>query len=232
MTDPVLRQLAGESLYVHEEEKLIYGYTTRNFPPTVLKRLLPGVPILFLKQVHSDRIITPGEWRPGVEADGMLLRGEGAAALIQTADCLPLFFFDDERRCGGVLHVGWRGLQQGIEERLAERLGEELRRFRFYLGPGIEGNCYEVGEDVREKFAKKPYSNAIFTPVRPGKHLLDLKAGLKLSLLALGAAPERIRDSGLCTFCSRGLFPSFRRDGGTGRRIFNFLMLRGGSGAS
>lgn len=227
MTDPVLRSLAGESLYVHEEEKLIYGYTTRNFPPTALRRLFPGLPILFLKQVHSDRIIMPGDWRPGVEADGMLLQGEHAVALIQTADCLPLFFFDDERRSGGVLHVGWRGLQKGIEERLAELLGGDLGRFRFHLGPGIERDCYEVGEDVREQFAKKPYGRVIFTPVRPGKHLLDLKAGLTLSLRALGAAPERIRDCGLCTFCSRGLFPSYRRDGGTGRRVFNFLMLRG-----
>jgi hypothetical protein len=231
LTDPLLRSLAGEGLYVHEEERLIYGYTTRNFPPTLLKRLLPGVPILFLKQVHSDRIVTAGEWRPGIEADGMLLQGAGAAALIQTADCLPLFFCDDERRCGGVLHVGWRGLQQGIEERLAERLGTGLRRFSFLLGPGIEGGCYEVGDEVREQFAKKAYSKDIFTMTRPGKHRLDIKAGLTLSLRTLGAAPERIRDCGLCTFCSRGLFPSYRRDGGTGRRIFNFLMLRGAPAA-
>lgn len=230
MTDPVLRPLAGETLFAHEEDNLIFGYTTRNFPPTVLKRLFPATPILFLRQVHADRIVTPAEWHPGIEADGTILDGGGAVALIQTADCLPLFFFDDARQRGGVLHVGWRGLRQGIEARLAERLGAGLGDFRFHLGPGIERGCYEVGEELPDQFAKKPYGSAIFSPSRPGKYFLDLKAGLKLSLSALGVAAERISDCGLCTYCSRGLFPSYRRDGGTGRRIFNFLMLgRGGA---
>jgi len=41
----------------------------------------------------------------------------------------------------------------------------------------------------------------------------------------------RIHDAGLCTFCSGGRFPSYRRDGKTGRRIFNFLQLKQGSRA-
>ncbi len=57
---------------------------------------------------------------------------------------------------------------------------------------------------------------------------MDLTSGLKLSLAALGVAAERIQDSGLCTFCSAGRFPSYRRDGKTGKRIFNFLLLKSG----
>ncbi len=41
-------------------------------------------------------------------------------------------------------------------------------------------------------------------------------------------AAGRIRDAGLCSYCSNGRFPSYRRDGKTGRRIFNFLLLKEG----
>ncbi len=231
MIEPAERTVAGHSLFIHDENNLSFGYTTRQYPSKTLKLSFPSTPLLFLKQVHSARIVSDGEWRAGIEADGLLLERRDLAAVIQTADCLPLFFFNDERSRGGVLHVGWRGLQQGIEEKLAERLGVAFKDFSFFLGPAIEKSCYEVGEELPELFVKKPYGNDIFSNSRPGKYFLDLKAGLKLSLRALGAADGRVMDCGRCTYCSPGLFPSFRRDGGTGRRIFNFLILKSGANA-
>jgi len=224
VTEPVARQVSGKRFFVHEEENLIYGYTTVDFTSTRLQALFPGQPLLFLKQVHGVRILEEGEWQPASEADGLVVERGGGVAVIQTADCLPLFFFDDARRRGGVLHVGWRGLRRGIEERLAARLGPALATYFFFLGPGIEGGCYEVGEELRQQFSEKAYAKDIFSKSRPGKLLLDLKAGLKASLGALGVPRERIGDCGLCTSCLR-LFPSYRRDGASGRRIFNFLAL-------
>ncbi len=227
LTDPVAGSFAGKRLFIHEENKLQFGYTTADFNSRDLKHLFPARPLLFLKQVHSARIVSDAEWRVGSEADGLLLERPGMVAVIQTADCLPLFFCDDSRRRGGILHVGWRGLQQGIEEKLIARLGKELGDFSFFLGPAIEKSCYEVGEELLGLFAEKSYGERIFSPVRPGKYSLDIRSGLELSLLSAGVAAERISGCGLCTYCSRGLFPSFRRDGGSGRRIFNFLLLKG-----
>ncbi len=226
MIELVERTCAGHVLMIHENERLAFGYTASGFPAAGLKRFFPSRQLMFLKQVHSGLVVKQGEWRPGIEADGLLLDQTGAVAVIQTADCLPLFFFDDEGSHGGVIHIGWRGLQQGIEENLAALLGREIGSFFFYLGPAIERQCYEVGEDLPAVFAKKPYAKDIFSDAGHGKYFLDLKTGLKLSLSALGIAPERIQDSGLCTYCSSGRFPSYRRDGKTGRRIFNFLLLK------
>ncbi len=184
------------------------------------------MPLLFLKQVHSPRIISSAEWHAAIEADGLFLERRNIVAVVQTADCLPLFFFNDERSRGGVIHVGWRGLQQGIEEKLAARLGSAFAGCNFFIGPAIEKNCYEVGEELAELFAKKAYADRLFSRSRPGKYFMDLKTGLKRSLLALGASEKKVLDCGLCTFCSNGLFPSYRRDGATGKRIFNFLALK------
>ncbi|HEX7502834.1 MAG TPA: polyphenol oxidase family protein [Acidobacteriota bacterium] len=228
MIDLAEKEFAGQRLTLHESENLVFGFSGADFPAADLKRLFPDQPLLFLKQVHSDRIVAAAEWRAGLEADGLFLDRPGAVAVIQTADCLPLFFFDDARRRGGVIHVGWRGLQSGIEEKLAARLGADLGSYSFFLGPAIEKKCYEVGEELPRLFANKKYGREIFSIKGGGKYLMDLKAGLKLSLAALGVAAERIQDSGLCTFCSRGRFPSYRRDGRTGKRIFNFLLLKNG----
>lgn len=227
MTDPVLQEVGGRRLFLHRERHLVFGYTTIDFNSIDLKALFPGQPLLLLRQVHGDRVLAEGEWRPGIQGDGLLVGRGGAVAVIQTADCLPLFFCDDERRRGGVLHVGWRGLKHGIEERLARMLGHSLGNFSFHLGPGIEGGCYEVGEELREEFSEKSYAKDIFAPLRPGKLLLDLKEGLKRALRGLGVGAGRIGDSGLCTYCACGIFPSYRREGGTGRRVFNFLTLDG-----
>lgn len=228
MIDLAEKEFAGHALALHESEGLVLGFTGSGFPAGDLKRMFPGRPLLFLKQIHSERIVAAADWRAGTEADGILLDRPGAVAVIQTADCLPLFFFDDARRRGGVIHVGWRGLQSGIEERLADLLGEDLGRFSFFMGPAIEKKCYEVGEELPRLFAQKKFAAAIFSARGRGKYGMDLKAGLALSLAGLGVAAERIQDSGLCTFCSGGRFPSYRRDGKTGKRIFNFLMLKNG----
>jgi hypothetical protein len=226
LTDPVAGAFAGHGLAIHEDDGLAFGFTAAGFPAAALKELFPSRPLLFLKQVHADLIVSDGEWHAGMEADGLLLERPGVVAVVQTADCLPLFFFSRGRRRGGVVHVGWRGLLQGIEARLVERLGGGLAEYSFYLGPAIERSCYEVGEELPELFAKKPYGKDIFSKTRDGKYAMDLKAGVRLSLAGLGVAAGSIRDSGLCTYCSGGRFPSYRRDGQTGRRIFNFLQLK------
>jgi YfiH family protein len=222
------RVVAGHGVSIHDGERLACGYTTGDFPASALKKLFPSRPLLFLKQVHSDRILSEAEWRAGAEADGLLLERPGPVAIVQTADCLPLFFFKDDFSQGGVIHVGWRGLLQGIEQKLAARLGREIGRYGFFFGPAIEKRCYEVGEDLPPLFAQKPYARDIFSKWGRRKYRMDLKAGVKLSLSAAGVEAARVQDCGLCTYCSGGRFPSYRRDGATGQRIFNFLMLKNG----
>lgn len=229
------RYFEGFSLQAHEDARLIFGFTHSHFAAATLQRFFQPLPLVFLKQVHSSRIIqASGRQSPSgrrkrqqlEEADGILLTTPGTVAVIQTADCVPLFFYADDCSAGGVIHVGWRGLQAGIEEKLVARLGAESDQFNFYLGPGIEKKCYEVGEELPPLFRGKAYGERIFVPLASGKYSLDIKAGLAFSLQAAGIAAGRIRDSGLCTFCSHGRFPSYRRDGKTGKRIFNFLLLK------
>jgi YfiH family protein len=148
------------------------------------------------RQVHGTRVVIDGQ---GIEeADGQVTSAAGVAAMVLTADCLPVALAGPERV--GVVHAGWRGLAAGVVEAGVEAAGAVAAA----IGPGIGPCCYEVGDDVRAVFGT-------------GERTLDLKAIARARLEAAGVA--EIHDCGLCTACESERFFSHRRDRGvTGRQ--------------
>lgn len=138
------------------------------------------------------------------EVDGHVLTRPGMAALVFTADCLPVALSGP----GGaaVLHCGWRGLAAGIVAAGAEAVGATDAA----VGPGIGPCCYEVGGEVLAAFSGLGAGIA-------AERMLDLPEIARRLLREAGV--ERIESSGLCTSCERELFFSHRRDAGrTGRQ--------------
>ncbi len=90
---------------------------------------------------------------------------------------------------------------------LRDELG--ARRVEAAIGPGIGACCYEVGEEVLERF--RHVSGAV-----RGRHL-DLRAVTDHELRVGGVADVQHVDH--CTSCRADLYFSHRRDGGvTGRQ--------------
>jgi hypothetical protein len=147
-------------------------------------------------QVHGTAIAVDAEAR--VEADGQVTTRPGVAAIVLTADCLPVALAGPESI--GVVHAGWRGLAEGVLEAGVAATGAVAAA----IGPGIGPCCYEVGDDVRAVFGTT-------------ERTLDLKAVARARLRAAGVA--EIHDCGLCTACDAERFFSHRRDRGvTGRQ--------------
>ena len=74
--------------------------------------------VIFPNQTHSTRvqeIITGSENL--TETDGVFTRKKNMILGVKTADCAPIVFWDAEKL--GVMHAGWRGLAQGIVEKMA-----------------------------------------------------------------------------------------------------------------
>ena len=163
---------------------------------------------LYGRQIHGAVVRRaaepPGPARPAAEEDGQATALRGAPALVFVADCLPVVLAAD----GAVaaVHGGWRGIADGVLE-------EGLRALRdvggtgpvtTLIGPGARGCCYEVGEEVHERFAAYD--------ARRGERNLDLATVVRARLDA------DVHDTGLCTMCRPDLFFSHRRSGGvTGR---------------
>jgi YfiH family protein len=131
--------------------------------------------------------------------------------MLITADCLPVAI---ARANGGkpalaVLHVGWRGLLEGIISAAIGTLGGGP--MKAAIGPGIGPCCYEVGEEVGEPFRSR-FGTAVLNDKK-----LDLYAATEQALASAGC--PRVERVELCTSCHPDLFFSHRRDGpATGRQ--------------
>lgn len=210
----------------------------------------PFWPLITLRQIHSDLIhcidSVPEKHLAG---DGLITATPGLLIAIQTADCLPVMMVDTKRHAVGVFHAGWRGTAKRIVEKgvgeMFRCFGSRPRDIQAVIGPGIQGCCYEVGEEVRTKFESQfSYAASLFRevkdsdPVRekypllfltarapghselPKKIFLDLVEANRQQLIAAGVPKKNIETSPLCTNCHPELLFSFRAEkGNTGRMM-------------
>ena len=138
------------------------------------------------------------------DADGHIIGGSGAAALVFVADCVPVALAGPAGIA--MLHCGWRGLAAGIIARGAEAIGATDAA----VGPSIGPCCYEVGAEVLAAFGRLGEGVAVAS-------MLDLPEVTRRLLAEAGVG--RVEVSGLCTSCESDLFFSHRRDRGrTGRQ--------------
>ncbi|HXC43531.1 MAG TPA: peptidoglycan editing factor PgeF [Candidatus Dormibacteraeota bacterium] len=213
-------------------------------------------PLVTLRQIHSDiiRLVDRAD-EPPLVGDGMITNAPGLLLGIQTADCLPIMLVDPKHRAVGVFHAGWRGTVKRIVEK---GVGEMRRCFgtrpgdlKAAIGPGIHGCCYEVGEEVREKFESQfAYAEKLFReveesdPVRekypmlfltarapghsvlPKKIFLDLVEANRQQLLAAGVPEKNIEASPFCTNCRTDLLFSYRSEKGKTGRMMSVVGIR------
>jgi YfiH family protein len=164
------------------------------------------------RQVHGTTVRRatepPSAARPYTEEDGQATALTDAAAIVFTADCLPVLLAAP----GGVaaLHCGWRPLAGGIVAEGVRALREVAGAGEIVaaLGPSARGCCYEVGEEVHEHFAAYD--------ARRGERNLDLAAVAVQQLRDAGV--DTIHDVELCTICDARFFSHRRDKGVTGRQ--------------
>jgi YfiH family protein len=213
-------------------------------------------PLITARQIHSDIIhrvdSIPAEPLSG---DGLITANPGLLLAIQTADCLPVILVDTKCPAVGVFHAGWRGTVQRIVEKGAGEMircfGSKPRDIKAAIGPGIQGCCYEVGEEVRTKFESQfSYAASLFRevkdsdPVRekypllfltarapghselPVKIFLDLVEANRQQLLSVGVPKKNIESSPLCTNCHPELLFSYRAEKGKTGRMMGVVGIR------
>ncbi|HWJ46782.1 MAG TPA: peptidoglycan editing factor PgeF [Candidatus Udaeobacter sp.] len=217
-------------------------------------------PLITLRQVHSDIIrliesVPDSKNEEPLTGDGMITAIPGLLLAIQTADCLPVIIVDTRRHAVGVFHAGWRGtvkriVEKGIGE-MVRCLGSRPRDMKAAIGPGIQGCCYEVGDEVRSKFESQfNYAASLFRevkesdPVRekypllfltarapghgelPPKIFLDLVEANRQQLIAAGVPKKGIEGSPLCTNCHPDLLFSYRAEKGKTGRMMGVAGIR------
>ncbi|HJQ23932.1 MAG TPA: peptidoglycan editing factor PgeF [Blastocatellia bacterium] len=184
-----------------------------------------GATIVTARQTHSnDRcFIKSLDEASGAarECDALVTRTGGVLLGIQTADCLPILIGDAESGVMAAIHAGWRGTASRITERTVADLmlqhGVRPQNCIAALGPVACKECYEVGEDVIERFkAEFRYWPSLLSNFKEGgKAHLDVRAANRQQLLFCGFAEDSIYVANYCTMHQNELFFSHRCEGRT-----------------
>ena len=213
-------------------------------------------PLISQRQIHSDlihRIVRVPD-HP-LAGDGLITDTPGLLLAVLAADCLPVIVVDKKSRGVGVFHAGWRGTSKRIVEKgvgeMRRYFGSDPRNLIAAIGPGIQGCCYEVGDEVRNKFAMQfAYADKLFRevkesdPVRekypllfltarapghsqlPVKIFLDLVEANRQQLIDAGVLAKNIDASAPCTACHTDLLFSHRAEKGVTGRLMGVVGIK------
>ncbi len=180
--------------------------------------------IAIQKQVHSDIVTiveSPGQQN---ESDAMITTVKGIGLAISTADCVPIFIYDEKQKVIAAVHSGWRGTQKRILEKTISILKQEFnsspKNLNIYIGPSISQKNYEVGKEVASLFESK------FVKEFSGKLFLDVLAVNLELILGAGVDSKNVEVSPLCSYNEKELLHSYRRDGKDSGRSHGILLMR------
>ena len=127
----------------------------------------------------------------------------------------------------GAIHAGWRGTLNQISYKtfryISDNYGIDYADVFVSIGPSIKGECYEIGEDVAERFFQNfsDHTEYLYSSEN-NKYRLDLELANIRQLESLGI--KNIDALRMCTYCESSL-PSYRRDGDRAGRILSFIGL-------
>lgn len=197
--------------------------------------------MVFAMQTHTANVMEADYEHLGMgvtkdrsfsDIDGLVTNRPGIALVTSYADCVPIFLADPVKKAIGLSHAGWKGTVKNIAAVTVERMNKLYNSrpediFAF-IGPSICRNCYEIGEDVAEEFAKA-YSENVFDgilfPKENNKFHLDLHHANYFNLVNAGLLPEHISVTDICTCCNPEILYSHRASKGLRGGLCGFLEI-------
>ncbi len=198
--------------------------------------------MVFSKQTHTtnvqavtekDRgmgILRPTEYQ---DVDGMATDIPGICLVTFYADCVPLFFVDPVKKAIGLSHSGWRGtvgkIGKAAVELMEREFGSDPADILAAVGPSICQDCYEVSEDVIEKFQEnfeECYWKQLFFQKKNGKYQLNLWKANEIIFAEAGILPEHMAVTNVCTHCNSHVLYSHRTMGTQRGSLAAFLELK------
>lgn len=188
--------------------------------------------IIYLKQVHSDRVVKYLKSDKSIneeEGDAIITNEKNVIIGVFTADCVPIILIDEEREVIAAIHSGWRGTMDSITLKTIEKMKSEFTtnasNIKVYIGPHIRRCCYEISKELKEKFIEK--KKTISEAVLFNGNNLNLEACILEDLKAAGVPDQNINSLDLCTYCSNDIkLHSYRKSEGSYGRMFASIMLR------
>ena len=184
------------------------------------KYKIDGSLLADVNQVHSNKILVVDKSGNYGDADGIITSPkDNLVLLIKTADCIPIFIYDNITRNYGIVHAGWRGVKKKIHLKAIEKfigLGSHKNNLNFVMGPSIKACCYEVGAEMLDYFGTSVIE-------KNGSFFLDLNKSVTSDFVNIGIVKDKIKIDSICTYENKHLH-SFRRDREKSGRMLSVIV--------
>lgn len=169
----------------------------------VIAGLIHGNDVKIMTEVDAGKHIP--------DVDGLVTNCPGVVLSVTAADCLPVYFIDQNKSVIGLAHAGWRGTAKNMAGTMVDKMVKEFacdpKNIFVYIGPYIKACHFEV-ENVIEEFIKYPSS----IHREASRTTLDLGRITQEQLVLSGVAENHIVVSDECTYCLNEKYFSYRRD--------------------
>ena len=195
--------------------------------------------LVFSNQVHESslRVVDESDKGKGFlresdikAVDGLLTNKPGITLVTFYADCVPVFFYEPEKRVIALVHSGWRSTYKNIAGETVRKMVSTFccspQKMVVAIGPSIGSCCFEVGNDIYRMFAERYYDSKFYTASVMDKWKVNLQAIIRNELLSEGLNGGNIYNSDICTKCRKDLFFSHRGDLGATGSLAAFMQLR------
>lgn len=160
--------------------------------------------------------------------DAVMTVERGLCVGVSTADCIPVLLYDMERHAVCAVHAGWRGTVARIVQKAVAEMSKvfmtEPSMLRAVIGPGISLDCFEVGDEVYDRFVCEGFDMGQMS-VRKDKWHIDLPKCNLMQLEEMGVDVANVLMSGICTYKSVKDYFSARRLGVRSGRIYSGIMM-------
>lgn len=191
--------------------------------------------LIFPRQTHSlnvkliDRTPFPADML--ADTDALVTTLTNTVLCIHTADCVPVLLADAEAGVIAAAHSGWKGTVGGISALTVQKMveaGARPDRIVAAMGPCICAGCFEVGEEVVERFMEAGFPPAVVSRDAsfPRPHI-DLPAAVRHTLIQSGILDCNISLPPGCSYCSPDKYFSARRLGIKSGRTLSYIMMGG-----
>lgn len=184
-------------------------------------------------QIHSDivNVINENNIEQKIDGDALITNVANVPLLIFTADCVPIAIIDKKNKAIGLAHAGWRGTYDRIGQKTIELMEKEYNTNSddvvCVIGPSIGPCCYEVSEDLVEKFNTNLTNyDEKFYIIKEGRYYLDLWKINEYILKSSGVKENNIINLNLCSSCNEENFHSYRKHDKTPKRIGMILQIK------
>ena len=164
-------------------------------------------------QFHSNKVVVINRCENDLKCDAIISLSKNITVGVLTADCCPVLVAHKENLIVASIHLGWKGLFNGILDNFlfkTTKLNIKKSDLLFSLGPCIGKNSYEVDCNFKENFVNKDQkSSHFFSQINKNIYLFDLRGYASLLLNKLGFS--NVWCSNHDTYAQKKDFFSYRR---------------------